>query len=93
MANHTAQSNDAPSLVNQNENEQEREVSPTATPDHGNRHPVNAATVQNEILNGNITYSTDPEGKDLHKGMKKENIVLLHTTAYDIDRSHSTPGV
>jgi hypothetical protein len=77
MANHTVQGNDAPPspLVNQNESEQETEISPTATPDHSNRHPIDTATIQNEILNGNITYSSDPEGKDLHKGIE-ESIVF-----------------
>ncbi len=66
MTNHTTQGNETPPLVNKND--QQQGVSPTASPDHVNRHPINAATIQNEILNGNITYSNDPEGKDLPKG-------------------------
>jgi hypothetical protein len=66
--NHTIRGNETPPLVNQNDNKQERDVSPTVTPDHVNHHPINAATIQNEILSGNITYSSDPEGKDLPKG-------------------------
>lgn len=31
--------------------------------------PIFAPTIHNEILNGNITYSRDIEGKDLPQGL------------------------
>ncbi|CAB3978605.1 Hypothetical predicted protein [Paramuricea clavata] len=78
--NQTIRGNETPPLVNQNDNKQERDVSPTVTPDHVNHHPINAATIQNEILSGNITYSSDPEGKDLPKDME----IVRHLFNYGI---------
>ena len=68
MTDHTVQGNETPVLVNQNDRQDGETIQATENPDHTNHHPITAATIQNEILNGNITYSNDPEGKDLPKG-------------------------
>lgn len=73
MTNHAMQGNETPPLVNRTpsplvNNEEEREYSPT--PGHISHHPISPVTIQNEILNGTITYSSDLEGKDLPKGLQ-----------------------
>ena len=69
MGDHTVLDSETELSVDQNDRQQEEEdVQPTESPDHVNHHPVTAVTIQNEILNGNIAYSNDPEGKDLPKG-------------------------
>lgn len=80
MTNHTIQDNETVLVNNKNEDYQAGEntaPSSSVTTDHVNQtQPITAATIQNEILNGNITYSCDPEGKDLPKGWKKFSPLL-----------------
>ena len=69
MGDHTVLDSETVLSVDQNDRQQEEEdVQATESPDHVNHHPITTVTIQNEILNGNITYSNDPEGKDLPKG-------------------------
>ena len=65
MTNHVLQADDE-LLVNNDEDRENTSVN--SSPDPINHHPVTPATIQTAILSGNITYSNDPEGKDLNKG-------------------------
>ncbi|XP_028397719.1 OTU domain-containing protein 4-like isoform X3 [Dendronephthya gigantea] len=76
MTDHTVQANDA-SLV---DNDEKEDTPVNATPDPINHHPITAATIQTAIMNGSITYSNDPEGKDLHKDME----IVRHLYNYGI---------